>query len=116
MSVSRESSTSSWAKPVPALVVGLAEIGGDELAVFGGKAANLGILTRAGLPVPPGLCVTTDAYQRVAAEAGLESVLDALADTSPASFFPMARNRRRRRQWRKIPTERLPGHRHPRAR
>ncbi|HUQ54024.1 PEP/pyruvate-binding domain-containing protein [Lentzea sp.] len=36
------------------------------LAVVGGKAANLGELTRAGFPVPPGFCVTTDAYRAVA--------------------------------------------------
>src|SRR5690349_21596840 len=36
------------------------------LAVAGGKAANLGALIGAGFPVPPGFCVTTAAYQRVA--------------------------------------------------
>ncbi|WP_046468335.1 PEP/pyruvate-binding domain-containing protein [Allosalinactinospora lopnorensis] len=46
--------------------VGFAEIDGDMLASVGGKGANLGVLTRAGLPVPPGFCVTTDAYKRVA--------------------------------------------------
>ena len=51
-------------------------IDGTMLAVVGGKAANLGELTRAGLPVPPGFCVTTDAYRAVA-EA------DALAATTP---------------------------------
>src|SRR5262249_28725504 len=34
--------------------------------IAGGKAANLGELIRAGLPVPPGFCVTTEAYARVA--------------------------------------------------
>ncbi|NUR88495.1 MAG: phosphoenolpyruvate synthase, partial [Nonomuraea sp.] len=36
------------------------------LAEVGGKAANLGELTRAGLPVPPGWTLTTDAYREVA--------------------------------------------------
>ncbi|MEX2214745.1 MAG: PEP/pyruvate-binding domain-containing protein [Phycisphaeraceae bacterium] len=36
----------------------------------GGKGLNLGLLTTAGLPVPPGFCVTSDAY--VAAVAGAE--------------------------------------------
>ncbi|NUS02551.1 MAG: phosphoenolpyruvate synthase [Nonomuraea sp.] len=36
------------------------------LAEVGGKAANLGELTRAGLPVPPGWTLTTDAYRQVA--------------------------------------------------
>ncbi|WP_345572038.1 PEP/pyruvate-binding domain-containing protein [Nonomuraea rosea] len=44
------------------------------LAEVGGKAANLGVLTRAGLPVPPGFCVTTEAYRRIAA--GLGDVSD----------------------------------------
>ncbi|MGA5762705.1 PEP/pyruvate-binding domain-containing protein [Nonomuraea bangladeshensis] len=38
------------------------EIDGGMLAEVGGKAANLGELTRAGLPVPPGWVLTTDAY------------------------------------------------------
>ncbi|KOV79105.1 PEP/pyruvate-binding domain-containing protein [Nocardia sp. NRRL S-836] len=45
------------------------EIDGTMTALVGGKAANLGELTRAGLPVPRGFCVTTDAY-RVVAQAG----------------------------------------------
>src|SRR5256884_2250168 len=48
----------------------------DMLALVGGKAANLGELTNAKLPVPPGFCVTTPAYALVAADAGLQSVLD----------------------------------------
>src|SRR2546421_2093577 len=55
----------------------------DMLALVGGKAANLGELTNAKLPVPPGFCVTTTAYALVAADAGLQSVLDTHA-TSPA--------------------------------
>jgi pyruvate,water dikinase len=38
----------------------------------GGKAANLGVLLAAGLPVPPGFCVTTAAYRQVAAAAGVD--------------------------------------------
>src|SRR6266571_9519948 len=47
------------------------------LALVGGKGANLGEMTSAGLPVPPGFCITTAAYELVAAEAGLDAVLDA---------------------------------------
>jgi len=36
------------------LVVALTELGRGAVAVAGGKAANLGELLRAGLPVPPG--------------------------------------------------------------
>jgi deazaflavin-dependent oxidoreductase (nitroreductase family) len=38
------------------------EIGRDDIATVGGKGANLGELTRAGVPVPPGFVVDTDAY------------------------------------------------------
>jgi hypothetical protein len=41
------------------LVLDLAAVDGTLLALVGGKAGNLGEMIRAGLPVPPGLCVTT---------------------------------------------------------
>jgi len=43
-------------------VVPLGELGRRDLALAGGKGANLGELVRAGLPVPDGFVVTTDAY------------------------------------------------------
>ncbi len=64
-----------------ALVLDLAGIDADAVTVVGGKAANLGVLIRAGLPVPPGVCVTTGAYRQVAACVQLDKVLDALATT-----------------------------------
>ncbi|MYF97913.1 hypothetical protein F4212_02075, partial [Candidatus Poribacteria bacterium] len=39
------------------------EIDKDDLPHVGGKGLNLGKLTRAGFTVPPGFCVTTDAYR-----------------------------------------------------
>jgi phosphohistidine swiveling domain-containing protein len=48
------------------------DIDAGMLAAVGGKAANLGELIRAGLPVPPGFCVTTEAYRQVAALAGVD--------------------------------------------
>ena len=63
------------------LVLPFAAIDRDALALVGGKAANLGVLTRAGLPVPPGVCVTTEAYGQVAAGAALAALLDAIAGT-----------------------------------
>jgi pyruvate,water dikinase len=41
-----------------------AEIGAQDVQLVGGKAANLGELVAAGLPVPPGFVITTDAYRR----------------------------------------------------
>ena len=41
------------------------------VATVGGKAAHLGELSRLdGIRVPPGFCVTTDAYRPVVAETG----------------------------------------------
>ncbi len=64
------------------LVLGFDQIDASMLATVGGKAANLGELTRANLPVPPGLCITTTAYELVAAGAAIDGVLDALAATA----------------------------------
>lgn len=44
-------------------VLVLSEVGRGDVALAGGKGANLGELIRAGLPVPPGFVVTTDAYR-----------------------------------------------------
>src|SRR3712207_1064001 len=65
------------------LTLSFGEIDSAALPLVGGKAANLGELVRAGLPVPPGFCVTTTAYDLVAQDAGLDSILGALAQTPP---------------------------------
>jgi pyruvate,water dikinase len=64
-------------------ILPFAAIGGGMLPMVGGKAANLGELVVAGFPVPAGFCVTTAAYDLVAADAGLEPTLVALAGTRP---------------------------------
>ncbi|MEV4244891.1 PEP/pyruvate-binding domain-containing protein [Streptosporangium canum] len=64
------------------LILKFDDIDAGMLLLVGSKAANLGVLTTAGFPVPPGLCVTTEAYRRVTEQAGLEEVLDALAVTA----------------------------------
>ncbi len=64
----------------------LAALGRDSLAIAGGKAANLGELVRAGLPVPAGFCLTTAAYRAVAAEPGVRAAIAGLASGgAPAS-------------------------------
>jgi pyruvate,water dikinase len=65
------------------LIVALDHVDTDALPLVGGKAANLGELIAAGLPVPAGFCVTTEAYREVAAAAALAEILDRLA-TTPA--------------------------------
>jgi pyruvate,water dikinase len=64
------------------LVVLFHEVDRASLALVGGKGANLGELSRAGFPVPPGFCVTTTAYEHAAAGAALEPALDALDDAA----------------------------------
>jgi pyruvate,water dikinase len=68
-------------KPDP-LVLDLLAAVPEDLPLVGGKAANLGVLLRAGFPVPPGLCLTTVAYSR-AVGAALDDVLADLAATGP---------------------------------
>ncbi|HYS09021.1 MAG TPA: phosphoenolpyruvate synthase [Myxococcales bacterium] len=47
-----------------ALTLSFAEVDPDDLSRVGGKGANLGALTRAGVSVPPGFCLTTRAFDR----------------------------------------------------
>jgi phosphoenolpyruvate synthase/pyruvate phosphate dikinase len=50
-------------------VLGFQEIDKTQLALVGGKGANLGELSRIdGIRVPEGFCVTTEAYQRIIAQ------------------------------------------------
>lgn len=53
-------------------ILGLSELDRGDLALAGGKGANLGALIRAGLPVPDGFCVTTPAYLRFVEVNGLQ--------------------------------------------
>ena len=43
-------------------VVWFSEVGVEDVGLVGGKGANLGELTRAAIPVPPGFVVTADTY------------------------------------------------------
>jgi pyruvate,water dikinase len=49
------------------------EVGRNDVGLVGGKGANLGELTRAGLPVPPGFIVTADAYFQFLRESAIEA-------------------------------------------
>jgi rifampicin phosphotransferase len=51
----------------------------DDIQTAGGKGANLGELTRIGMPVPPGFVITTAGYEKFVAENQLqESIVRAL--------------------------------------
>jgi len=66
-------------------VLGFQEIDQTQVAVVGGKGAHLGELLRIeGIRVPAGFCVTTDAFQRIMAEApSIDDRLDRLSRLKP---------------------------------
>ena len=68
-----------------AYVLGFQEIDQTQVAVVGGKGAHLGELSRIeGIRVPAGFCVTTDAFQRIMAEApSIDDRLDRLSRLKP---------------------------------
>ena len=61
------------------------EIDETQVAVVGGKGAHLGELSRIeGIRVPPGFCVTTDAFRRIMAQApSIDDRLDRLSRLNP---------------------------------
>ena len=66
-------------------VLGFQEIDQTHAAIVGGKGAHLGELSRIeGIRVPAGFCVTTDAFQRIMAEApSIDDRLDRLSRLNP---------------------------------
>ncbi|TVQ96921.1 MAG: hypothetical protein EA403_15490 [Spirochaetaceae bacterium] len=56
----------------------------SEIALAGGKAVNLGEMMRAGLPVPPGFVVSTEAYRAVIAEQNLDAAIQEILSTTAA--------------------------------
>ena len=63
------------ARPTKRLVTRLNTVGRDDLAVAGGKGANLGELIQGGFPVPDGFVVSTEAYAAVVEGGGLAAVI-----------------------------------------
>ncbi len=53
----------------------ISELGHEDVPYAGGKGANLGELTHAGVPVPPGFVVGAPAYAAFCAETGLREKL-----------------------------------------
>ena len=66
-------------------VLSLQEIDRTKVAVAGGKGAHLGELSRIeGVRVPPGFCITTDAFRRILAEApAIDDHIDRLSRLKP---------------------------------
>lgn len=59
------------AAALPDPIRGFESLGRGDVAIAGGKGANLGELTAAGLPVPPGFVVTAPAYAAFCDAGGL---------------------------------------------
>ncbi|HOI71862.1 MAG TPA: phosphoenolpyruvate synthase [Methanobacterium sp.] len=58
------------------------ELNKEDVAIAGGKGANLGELTQAGIPVPPGFVITSRTYQQFIKETGIfDDIMDILDAT-----------------------------------
>jgi pyruvate,water dikinase len=61
-------------------VLWIDDVRSADIDTVGGKAASLGELTEAGLPVPPGFVVTAETYRTFLETTGIgDEVFDALA-------------------------------------
>jgi pyruvate,water dikinase len=59
-------------------IVWFQEVGKDDVALVGGKGANLGEMTQAQVPVPPGFIVTAGAYFNFLGTSGLRSKIEGM--------------------------------------
>ncbi|ASN18656.1 PEP/pyruvate-binding domain-containing protein [Arthrobacter sp. YN] len=73
-------------QPSGVLILDIAGISGAMLPDVGGKAANLGELASAGLPVPPAFCLTTAAYRHALSAIGLDEVLAAMKEADASQL------------------------------
>jgi Pyruvate phosphate dikinase, AMP/ATP-binding domain len=66
------------------------EVGKGDIGLVGGKGANLGETTQAGLPVPPGFCLTAPAYrafiESTGASAEIHDILAGLTGADPTEI------------------------------
>jgi rifampicin phosphotransferase len=72
------------------LIIPLEKLAAIDILMAGGKGANLGVMIRAGLPVPDGFVVTTEAYLRFVEQNHMEGkirhILDSLAADDPLAL------------------------------
>jgi phosphohistidine swiveling domain-containing protein len=61
-----------------ATILWLEKVTQDDREAVGGKGANLGEMTRAGYPVPPGFCITTATYLDFVGQNDFEEVIASL--------------------------------------
>jgi pyruvate, water dikinase len=64
-----------------AFVLWFGEVTKEDVGIVGGKGANLGEMTRAGFPVPPGFIVTADAYYHFLQENRLDAEIQRALDS-----------------------------------
>ena len=87
------------------MLLAFAEIDATMIDQVGGKALNLGVMSSAGLPVPGGFCVTTDAYREAVGDR-LDDLLDKLAAAQdPDSLGRLAAEARGRVLAAELPSE-----------
>jgi pyruvate,water dikinase len=65
------------------------EVGKQDIPLVGGKGANLGEITQAQIPVPPGFIVTAHTYSRFLEQSGLRPTIEKLL--SPLDYNDSAR-------------------------
>ena len=70
-------------------VLWFTEVGKKDIPLVGGKGANLGEITQAQIPVPPGFIVTAPTYSRFLEQSGLRPAIEKLL--SPLDYNDSAR-------------------------
>ncbi len=66
---------------MPKNVLWFSEVDKEDIALVGGKGANLGEMTKAGFPVPNGFIITAQAYYKFLKENNLEKKIKNLINT-----------------------------------
>lgn len=73
-------------------ILGFEEVGRSEFSQVGGKNASLGELLKAGIRVPPGFAVTTEAYLRFIEETKIkDEIFDLCSKVDPEDFASVER-------------------------
>jgi pyruvate,water dikinase len=75
----------------PMTVLWLDDVTASDFDSVGGKAASLGELTAAGLPVPPGFVVSAETYRSFLDDTGIAEELFEVVDVEPGDSEALAR-------------------------
>ncbi len=66
---------------MPAAIIWFKDISKEDVPIVGGKGANLGEMTKANIPVPPGFVVSVDAYFEFLKESDILGEVQTLLDS-----------------------------------